>query len=76
MSNLFIADDSPVAGLTPYHSYKTTKRFEGILNDIERGIIPTNTGVPFPVTFEEDFKKKDDRNKSIFDVRQTIDSLY
>lgn len=74
MSNLMIIDDNNCAGLTPDHSYKMVHKFESILQDIERGLIPTNTGVPFPVTFEEDFKT--DKDDSLFDLRPQLNSIY
>lgn len=61
-------DDNNGAGLTPYHSYQTITRFEAILNDIHRGLIPTNTGEPFPVTFDDDFKDPNESN-SLFDFK-------
>jgi len=35
--------------MTPYHRLMDTNDFSRILEDIEKGYIPTNTGKPFPV---------------------------
>lgn len=77
MGNILIMDDNNVTGLTPYHTYMTINRFETILEDIERGIIPTNTGQIFPVTFDDDFKD-DTEQESLFDLRpqRDINSIY
>ena len=67
MGNILIVNDNSAMGMTPYHSYTLVKKFETILGDISRGLIPTNTGEIFPVVFEEDFKS----DKSLGD-----DSLF
>lgn len=68
MGNILIMDDNQGTGLTPYHSYQSVTKFETILSDIERNLIPVNTGRPFPVTFDEDFKNDND-DDSLFDLR-------
>lgn len=40
--------------MTPYHSYKSTRNFSSILNDMIKGQLPTGTGQPFPVNFNEE----------------------
>ena len=39
---------------TPMHSYQSTTDFSTILNDIQKGELPTGTGKPFPVNFAEE----------------------
>ena len=46
---IFLTDDVGCHGATPAHDYCTVTDMETILNDISRDLIPTGTGVPFPV---------------------------
>ena len=41
---------------TPAHYYTGTSDFSVILEDMARGIIPVNTGSPFPVVWKSDQK--------------------
>lgn len=70
MGNVIVLNENNnnmLTGMTPYHSYMSITRWETILEDIERDLIPTNTGVTFPVTFEDDFK--DQESESLFDLK-------
>lgn len=52
---IFLTDDVGCHGATPAHDYCTVTDMETILNDISRDLIPTGTGVPFPVVWPSDF---------------------
>lgn len=57
MPTMYINDADVITGETPAHTYSQTTRFEDILRDIDRNLIPTNTGQVFPTVWDSDFNE-------------------
>lgn len=64
---LYVSDDVTGIHLTPAHDYLTVTDMEVILNDIDRGLIPTGTGQPFPVVWPSDFSDKDGADLNLYE---------
>lgn len=56
-SGMLIDDNGEMTPTTPFHNYLLTS-FEDILEEIAKGNIPTNTGVPFSVEKYEMFEQR------------------
>jgi hypothetical protein len=64
---MYVTDDVSGIHITPAHDYMTVINFENILDDINRGLIPTGTGQIFPVVWPSDFTDKENADANLYE---------